>query len=195
MSSLAQAKTLGGIGSILIILSVVPSAGPLLAIIGLVLVLVAVKYISDAVGDRSIFNNMIVAVVLAIVGLAVGAFLLFASLFSIIGLSGFTQPGPSFNGADFAALFVTLALALVIIWAFFLASSIFYRRSFNTIASRLNVRMFGTAALLYLIGAALTVVLVGLVLVLVAGILQIIAFFSIPEQIPSPTQPSTTAPV
>src|SRR3990172_2592872 len=77
MSSLAQAKTLGGIGSILIILSVVPSAGPLLAIIGLVLVLVAVKYISDAVGDRSIFNNMIVAVVLAIVGLAVGAFLLF----------------------------------------------------------------------------------------------------------------------
>jgi uncharacterized membrane protein len=46
-SKLIQAKTYGGIGSILVVLSLVPYIGFVLGIIGLVLVLVAVKYISD----------------------------------------------------------------------------------------------------------------------------------------------------
>jgi len=53
--------------------------------------------------------------------------------------------------------------------------------------------MFHTAALLYLIGAAL-IILFGLwfIILFVAEILGIVAFFSIPDQVPQPTQPSRT---
>jgi uncharacterized membrane protein len=46
--------------------------------------------------------------------------------------------------------------------------------------------MFNTTALLYLIGAATTIVVIGFVILLVAEILQIVAFFSLPEA-PPPT--------
>ena len=69
-------------------------------------------------------------------------------------------------------------------------SAIFLRRSYERIGVRLNVNMFQTTGLVYLIGAALTIVLVGFLILLIAEILQIVAFFSIPEQLPSsmPTQ-------
>jgi hypothetical protein len=51
MASLSQAKTYGGIGSLLVLLSPVPSVGWILAIAGFVLTLIAVKNISDVVKD------------------------------------------------------------------------------------------------------------------------------------------------
>ena len=73
MASLSQAKSLGAVGSILVVLTAVPSVGALLGIVGFILMLVAIKNISEVVGDRSIFNNMLVAVGLAIAGIVVGA--------------------------------------------------------------------------------------------------------------------------
>ncbi len=55
--------------------------------------------------------------------------------------------------------------------------------------TRLNIGMFHTTGLLYLIGAALTILFIGLVIVFIAEILQIVAFFSIPEQMPMGPQP------
>ncbi|NIN52834.1 MAG: DUF996 domain-containing protein [Nitrososphaeria archaeon] len=190
MATLAQAKTLGGIGSILVVLSFIPYAGPVLGIVGFVLTLIAVKYISDSIDDKSIFNNMIVAVILGIIGLAIGALVVFASIFRFIGL-GFLSGefGPSFQPSelppgDIIGFIAALAIGLVLFWIFFLISAIFLRRSYNSIAARLNVGMFRTAALIYLIGAALAIILVGFILIFVAEILQIVAFFSIPEQAP-----------
>ena len=56
MGSLAQVKTLGGVGSILAIMAIVPNVGFVLAIVGEILVLVAIKYISDALGDIMSYN-------------------------------------------------------------------------------------------------------------------------------------------
>jgi len=189
LASLGQAKTLGGVGSLLLLLNFVPYAGPVLGIVGLILVLVAVKYISDSVSDRSIFNNIIWAVLLAIVGVVIGAFVVFASLFRFIGLGYLSGPGltpaniATVPAGDIAALIIGLAAGLVAIWIFYLVSAIFMKRSFDTISIRVNVGMFHTAALIYLIGAATTIILVGFVLIFVAQILFIVAFFSIPETI------------
>ncbi len=49
----------------------IPNAGPVLAIVGFILILIAVKYIADLVGDQSIFINMIISVALAIIGIIV----------------------------------------------------------------------------------------------------------------------------
>src|SRR5437867_3008825 len=69
MASLSQAKTLGGVGSILALLGIVPSVGPVLSIAGLIMSLVAVKYVSDILRDKPIFNNMIITSILTIGGI------------------------------------------------------------------------------------------------------------------------------
>jgi hypothetical protein len=51
-------------------------------------------------------------------------------------------------------------------------------------SQRLGVSSFRTAATLYLVGAILTIVLIGFVLLFVGQILQAAAYFSIPERPP-----------
>jgi len=177
MATLEQARTFGGIGSILMILTIVPFAGPILGIIGFVLVLIAVKYISDIVGDPSIFKNYLIAVILSIVGVAVISFAGFAAYLALI---------PSMAGGPERLLNIfslSVIGVLVAVWILLIISAVFIRRSFNSIASALNVKMFSTAALLYLIGAILTIAFgIGGIISFVAIILQIIAFFQIPIQ-------------
>ena len=197
----SEAKTLGGVGAILVLLSFVPTVGVLFGIAGFIMVLVAVKYIADDLKDKKIFNNMILAVLLAIVGIAVGSVVVIGTVVNAF-LNGY------FNGTNFApstavttAQWVTfgtaIGLGLLAAWAMFLASAVYLRRSYTTIGTKLNVNMFGTAGLLYLIGAATTIVAVGFLVLLVAQILTAVAFWSIPvaqqEQwqgavAPSPTQ-------
>ncbi len=103
-------------------------------------------------------------------------------------LSGFTPGSMPIPSGFFAALgFVVLAG--VILWVCILISTVFVKRSYDTIATKLRVDMFRTTGLLFLIGAATLIVLVGFVILFIAAILQIVAFFSIPEQLPSQSPP------
>lgn len=192
MASLNEVKMLGGIGSLLTLLAIVPSAGPILAIVGLILVLVAIKYASNILGDPRIFSNMLYAVVLAIIGLVIGVVAVVAVVFQAIGLgylsSSFSATPPSSVAVgDILGLLGVIIIGLLAVWACFLVSSIFLRRSFSELGKRLNVGLFGTGALIYLIGAALTIVLVGFILIFIAEILFLIAFFSMSTTLPSPT--------
>lgn len=191
--SLREAKIWGGLGSIFLLLTVVPYAGLVLGIAGLILVLFAVMRIAEFVGDPSIRSNMVLGIVLAVGGLAIGSLIVFAAMWRFMGL-GFMS-GPDFNmmnppTTDVWAFIVAMILGLVAIWAFYLVSAVYIRRSFDSIGARLNIGMFQTAALVYLIGAALTIVMVGFLVVYVAWILFAVAFFSIPEEAPR-TIPAT----
>lgn len=194
MALLVQAKTLGGVGSILVLLTIVPLVGPFLGIVGFILVLIAIKYLSDLLNDRSIFNNMLIAVILGIAGVAAGALVGFAEFF---GFRIFMVIDIVPDGRD--RIIRTALIVLAILWVSMVISAIFLRRSFDSLAKALNVRLFGTTALLYLVGAVLIIAFgIGLIVILVAEILQTIAFFSIPEQRPEapppPPPPSTTTP-
>jgi uncharacterized membrane protein len=197
MTSLSEAKTLGGIGSILVLLTAAPTVGWILGIVGFIMILVAVKSISDAVKEERIFNNMLISVVLAIGGIAVGTIALVGTLFQFIGMGTFV--GPDFVPAqnvpvgNWMALAGAAIIGLVAVWAFSLASAVFVRRSYSAIASKLNVKTFGTAGLLYLIGAATMVIGIGFILIFVAEILLAIAFFSIPERLPEAPQAQSVA--
>ena len=174
MGKLGDAKILGGIGSILELI-------PGVSIVGYILALIAVKYISDELHDRAIFENMIYAVVTGIVGVAVGAFLLITGgLFSAFtgGMSGLA------GGLTFLAL----------IWIVLIVSAVFIRRSYSEISRRLNIDAFKTAGTLYFFGAILTIILVGFIILLIAYIFQIIGFFAIKDmplssQYGQPAQP------
>lgn len=178
MATLEQARTFGGIGSILLILTIIPFAGAVLGIIGFILVLIAVKYISEIVGDPTIFKNYLIAVIVGIIGVIVASVLGFAGMLGGFGLMGMGGPGMGFTG-----MFFSMIAVLVVVWILSIIAAIFIRRSFNSIASALNVKMFSTAALLYLIGAILMIAFgIGGIISFIAIILQIIAFFQIPVQ-------------
>ena len=172
--SLSQAKTLGGIGSILVFI-------PFLNIIGYILILIAINDVSKYLQDRSIFNNTLIAVALEIVGSAVGLFFLFGGVLTSM-LTGGLSVVPGVIGA------------LAITWIFLVAAAFFLRRSYDTIALKLGINSFRTTGLLFLIGAGLVILLgLGLIVIFVGNIFEAISFFSIPEQ-PGQIQPGQTAP-
>ncbi len=164
MSRLGEAKTLGGVGAILLLI-------PGVSIIGYILILIATKYVSDDLGDRSIFDNMLYAVIAGIVGVAAAAFIIFT--------------GAIFGAFSFAASAIAGFIGgLAIAWVGLIVSSIFLRRAYDTMATKLDVGSFRTAGMLYFIGAITTIVLVGFVILFAASIFQIIAFFAIREATP-----------
>ena len=166
MGKLSDAKTLGGIGSILQII-------PFISIVGYILTLIAVKYVSDEVNDSSIFSDMLLAVITGIVGFIVGASVLFFGALSSMFTAGI---GAITGGITF----------LAIVWIVLIVSAIFIRRAFDKMATKLNVGTFRTAGMLYFIGALLTIILVGFLILFIAFILQVVAFFSIQDTLSTP---------
>ena len=168
MGSLSSAKTLGGVGGILVFL-------PFVSLVGWILILLATKEISETVQDKSIFDDALLAAITAIIGAVV--FVAFIVTGSITGLFTFGLGFPRF------LLFFGILGAF---WVFAVISAIFLKRSYEKISQRLNVSAFATTGLLYLIGAALTIVFVGFLILLVALIFQVVAYFSIQDRPPSP---------
>ncbi len=162
--------------------------GTALSLAGFVLVLIAVKFISDELRDRSIFLNMLIAAVLTILGLILTVILLIGALAQLPFLEGFLRPPiplPRFTESAVLNLIIGLILALVTVATAYTASAVFVRRSFRSIASGLNVEMFNTAAFIYVIGSRLVwVFFFGFLLIIIAQILQVFAFLSLPETVP-----------
>ncbi|MCW4052943.1 MAG: DUF996 domain-containing protein [Candidatus Bathyarchaeota archaeon] len=199
-------KNLGGIGAILMALGPLgffgsPYAG-LLSLIGVILVLIAMKGLSDYYNEAGIFNNVLYGFVTTIVGgvvtvgVVVSSFLMALSDLGINDWmnadewTGIIQEG----FMDFSVLinFIgAVILAVVVLFVFLVISSILYRKSFNTLAAKSGVGMFSTAGLLILIGAILTIVVIGLIVIWVAIILLAVGFFSIKR---APTQPPAAEP-
>jgi uncharacterized membrane protein len=167
MATLSQAKTLGGVGSILIFI-------PFVSLIGYILMIVAVKQISDDLQDRSIFNNILIAAITGIVGATAGAFFILASIGAVAKVSVAAGVGAE-RGA-----FLGVLGGLLVVWIFLVISAVFLRRCYDTMSKKLGVSTFNTAATLYLVGAALTIVFVGFIVLFIAEIIQAIAYFSIP---------------
>jgi len=194
MGTISQAKTLGGVGSILVLLTVIPTVGPVLAIIGFIMTLIAVKYIADSLQDKTIFKDMIIGVVLSIIGFAVVGVLVGASVYRFAGLRGATTASQVASTPGFGTLIGEIIGALVVGWIVLVVSAYFFRRAYNIVGAKLSVGMFRTAALVYFIGAILTIIVIGLLLILIAQILLIVAFFSIPDTItPSGMPPPPAA--
>ncbi|MFQ6012897.1 MAG: DUF996 domain-containing protein [Thermoplasmata archaeon] len=170
---------MGGVGSVLILLIVLPGIGFLFGVVGFLLVLLAVRKIADRVGDEAIFGNMRYAVVVVVVAIVATVALIIFLLPQLFTLDPTRPP----NAADVFApeAIASLFSILVVAWVLLLLSAFFLRRSFEAIADGLDLPMFATVGLLYLIGAATFVIFVGFVVLFVAGILQVVAFLSLRE--------------
>jgi uncharacterized membrane protein len=79
---------------------------------------------------------------------------------------------------------------LVILFIFVVVAALFYRKSLNSLAQKTGVGLFDTTGLILLIGAVLTIIVIGFLLLWVAMILLTVAFFSIKTK--SAQQPPST---
>ena len=186
MSSLESNKNLAGIGSILLMF-------PVVSIVGIILLFVGIKGLSEYYKDDSIYRNAIWGVIFGIIALvaiavAVPIFIM-GGVFSSFALGA---PGIGFG-------LVSLLLIAVIVFIFYVIAAMYFRRAFNSLAQRTGEHMFETAGKLLFIGAILTILfLIGLLLIFVAWIIATIAFFSIkvPSQPyaygPAPASTATT---
>jgi len=203
--TLESSKTLGGVGALLMVIG--PFLGVytgVLGLIGLILVMIALKGLSDHYNEGSILNNALYGVILAIIGGVVFVAVIVVAavgLLSALGIDMATLSDPTalsrINWQEivtFDILLPHIAAILgsfVVLFIFVVVAAIFLRRSLTLLSAKTGVGLFGTTGLIILIGAVLTIIGVGLILLWIALILLTVAFFSIKTQ---PAQPPESTP-
>ncbi len=172
MRSLSSVKLLGCVGSVLILIGVlVPHIGFAIQILGHVLVLLAVKDISEKFGERQVFRDYIVAFCLIIAATFFAGLVLLGAILAVL-----------MNPHALEKFLTGFIVAVLLFWILMVAGAVYLRRSFKTIASLAGVGMFETTGTVYLIGAVLTVIFIGILVILLAVVLQIVSFYSLPNE-------------
>src|SRR5665647_263741 len=183
MSNVESNKNLAGIGSILLMF-------PVLSIVGIILLYVGIKGLSEYYKDESIIRDAVrgfIFLIIAAIAIAVAfPLIIISGMFSAFTL------GPL--GIGFGLL--ALGLAIVLVFVFYVLAAMSLRKSFNSLAQKSGEHIFETAGTLLFVGAILTIVLVGFFLIFIAWIMATIAFFSIkvPQQSYGYAPPPTAAP-
>ena len=182
-----------------------PSTG-IIALVGLILVLVALYGLANIYKERGIFNNFLYGIIAGIVGAVIAGVVIVVYVLTSLKnllyqiypgwngnwskLSGLTPNTSNITISTVSPLLERLLLAFVVLWVFIIIAAFFARLSLKTLSAKTSEGLFSTAALLLFIGAILTIVLIGFLLMWVAVLLIAIAFFQIEAQ---PEQPVTTA--
>ncbi len=182
---------MAAIGSLMTFLGWVPDVGIYISIVGFVLLLIGMKGLSEYYKDGSIFRNTISGVVFGIVG----SIALFIALLIVAGSVILGSVGL------FAGIIgiVAAVLLLVVVFIFYVLMALSLRKAFFALSDRSGEHLFHTAGSLLFIGAVLTIIVIGIVLVFIAWLIAMIAFFSIrtgpqPQSYayPPPSTPSTS---
>lgn len=179
---------LGGIGSILLLVGVlIPQIGLVILIVEFILQFIAVKHISEHVKEKSILSNYLINFIFAIIAVASLIIIMIATIGSLGGLAYFT----SLEGMDAAnpteilsylsPLFSGCLLAIVVVWILSILGAIYLRKSYDSIAKHTNVESFKTTGLLYLIGTATIIIVIGVFIIFIARIFEIISYFNLPD--------------
>ncbi|MCW3981216.1 MAG: DUF996 domain-containing protein, partial [Candidatus Bathyarchaeota archaeon] len=158
--SLESSKTLGGVGAILL-------AIPFLNIVGIILVLIAMKGLADYYDENDIFQNALYGFLFGIIG----AMALIAVI--IMFVIGFAVVSPVPAITPFAGIGLVIIIA-VVMYTFSLLGAIFYKKALDSLSKKTAEKMFETAGLILLIGAIIPII--GEILKFVAWILAAVGF-------------------
>lgn len=82
---------------------------------------------------------------------------------------------------------IACVLGLIVGWIVMIVATLYLRKSYDRIAEYTKVDMFKTTGLLYFIGAITLIVLIGFLILFIAKILEIVAFFTLPDTLPAQT--------
>jgi len=201
--SFEYAKTLAGEGAILLLLSLVPYAGWILGIIGIVLLLRGMKELSNYYQDEKIYQDSMTGVKYYIIAIIAAGVAIAAMTIGVWSATGFTFTTESFvPTVAFGVGLAAFLAGVIIAFVFYVLASSHLRKTFNTLAQKSGESSFATAGILLWLGAILTIILVGLVLIFIAWIFATIGFFTmksrqLQQYAPQPngSTPSSTQPM
>jgi uncharacterized membrane protein len=189
MSSIESSKTMAMIGSILMILGGIPWAGGILSVVGVILLLIAIKGFSSQYQDSEMYDNALrgfIYYIIAAIAFAVSFGFLAAGFESIFFLA--------FGIAGFIA-------GLVVAFIFYLMAAKRLRATLNSLSQKTGEKSFETAGMLLWYGAILSIIFIGGILIFIAWIFATIGFFSMKttgqtystqQPYPPPPPPSST---
>jgi len=195
MGDLGNAKIFGGVGALLSLIGTfIPYVGPIISIVGLIFVFIAVKSISEFVKDHDIFSNYLYSFIMSIISI-VAIFVIIFIGFGMVGGFSWITSLQDINITDFSTFWDSFGgiigytlLALFVGWILAIIAAIFLRRSYNSIAKHTKVKLFRTTGTLYFFGAITTIIVIGFLILFIASIIEIIAYFSLPDKLPSTTE-------
>jgi uncharacterized membrane protein len=181
-------RLLGIIGALFMVIGILPSVGWLLMILGIVFVLIALNGYGDAYKDGSIIHNTVYTIVFEIIGVVVfigvviyGAMGFLASLGikNISDLQSWQQINwqQAVNTTNILPFVGAIVLGLVILFAFTVLASLYFKKAMNALSTKTGVKLFHTTGTVFFIGALLTIILIGLIIIWVAFILMMISFY------------------
>jgi uncharacterized membrane protein len=162
--SLKEVKFLGGIGSIFIVLSLTPIVGLFLDLIGLILILIALKKLSNVTKNEKIFRDYLIASLLRVIGNIIGVV--------IFGVSIFRWVSGAKGGGNFLIPWILVSLG-----------GYFLLKSFGNVAKFTGEKLFTTTGILILIGTLLRILLIGYIIEFFGNLLAIVSFFSLKDEI------------
>ena len=178
MEDFSNPKLLGGIGAILMLVGQFSSQ--IISLVGLILIYLGVKEISESVNDPKIKSDFLISVILGIISLVMlflWPIIIYGS-FNLTFYSAFDYTNPLGSLGSILAVCIITFLIFVI---FNILSAIFLKRSFDAIADSTKIEMFRKTGFIYLIAAILTFIFIGFIVYIVAYILMILAFFELPD--------------
>jgi uncharacterized membrane protein len=208
-------KTLGGIGALLIFVGVFPYINyfGIIELIGAILILVALHGFGSYYKQEGIFNNAVYGIISGIVGVvlavAIGIAIVLPNISgflmkiypswngdwsTISSLSGMTPNTSNISVGDILPFIAAAIVVFVILWVFAIIATFFARRSLKQLSVKTNFGLFSTTGWLLLIGAVLTIVGIGFILMWIATLILAIAFFTMHSQPAQPIVATATAP-
>jgi uncharacterized membrane protein len=180
--SLEYSKTLAGEGAILLLLSLVPYAGWILGIIGIILLLRGMKELSNYYQDEEIYKNTLKGVKFYIIAIVAIGVAIAAITLGIGSATGFTFTENFALTAGFGVGVIAFFAGLIVAFIFYVFATLHLRKTFNTLAQKSGEQSFATAGNLLWWGAIFSIILVGLLLIFVAWIFATIGFFTMKPQ-------------
>ncbi len=172
MEDLSGPKTLAGIGSLFIVLSVLPYVGFLLGITGWVLLAIGIYKLSKILQREDIFGAFIKGLVINLLG-TIGAMVFFmTSMGSLAMMRMDPHEGMNMLGMSFGVAFVVFYLILV-------ASFYFIRKSFSILAEVTNHSTLKTAGSILFFSSLLAIVLIGFLGIFIGWIVATVGFFTL----------------
>ncbi|MCW4001300.1 MAG: DUF996 domain-containing protein [Candidatus Bathyarchaeota archaeon] len=199
-----NSKTMAAVATVLLLLSIVPYVGWVIGIVGIILLMKSMKEFSSYYRDPSIYQNAWTGIKYYIVALVAIAVAGVAAFMAIAAATAFTFEGFVALTAGFSAAAIIGVASLIVAFVFYVLAATHLKNTLNTLAEKTGETSLATAGTLLWIGAILTIVGVGLILIFVSWIFATVGFFSMKnQQVPPysqtpyaytpPTQPAQPA--
>jgi uncharacterized membrane protein len=199
-------KNLGGIGALLMFLGVIvlftnqTLVFGIIEIIGGLLIIGSLYSLAKFYKNKGIFTNALLGGVAATIGAILSGIVTAITLLPLETDLTY-QIYPDWNGDPATlqnltptlgnidpAMITTLLIGVLLLFAVFcvftIIAAFFVRRSLKNLATHSNTPRFATVGLMLLIGAVLSIILVGVLLIWISALILAITFFAIKKPQP-----------